>query len=882
MIIPRATYRLQFRNGMDFERAAGIVPYLARLGVSHLYASPVFAAVAGSTHGYDVTDHNRFDPALGGEEGFERLSHALKSAGLGLILDIVPNHMAASLENPWWHSVLEWGVESPYHGYFDVNWRERVTLPILGRPYAEALADGEFSLEADADQGRLVLRYFDHRVPLQPVTYQSVLSAVHQPLARRLGEVAATALPNGDLSTIIRELLDDPEAADELRQRLAELSADPAFVDAAHALQPWRLICWKEARRHLSYRRFFEVTGLVGVRVEVQSVFDAVHGLALRLVREGKADGLRVDHVDGLADPTGYVQNLRRELGPERYLVVEKILGAEETLPPDWPVQGTTGYEFIADIANLMTDGRKTDALDAAYAALAGKPTDVAADIRAAKHAMLVDNFEVEFRAICHLAATSAVYMDNREASLEEIDEAISELILAFPVYRIYGGLDGALTERDARLLERIAAGVRSAGRVAGPALDLVLKLIRLDVPAPALPTARHFRLRFQQLTGPIMAKAVEDTLFYRFNRAIGLNEVGGEPAAEAGGVARFHARMADRTTEQPHGLLATATHDTKRGEDARARLYAIGEAPEAWAEAVARWRAMQGGAVRPLVDGAAPEPETEWLLYQALAAIWPEEERPGAEELERMAGRFLPYVEKALREAKRRTDWSEPDEAYEAAVKDYAARLLAPDNAAFQDDFAATLQPFIRAGRLNALSQTLIKLTAPGVPDIYQGSEAGDFSLVDPDNRRPVDFDQLSRSLDALPDSGWTAAAAKQALIARLLAFRKAHAPLFANGTYVALQPSGRRAENVIAFARVLGETAVVTVAPRLLHAWCREGEGFPDTGFWSDTWLELPDGLAGRGYHDIVTGSKYRCGRRVAVAGILETLPVAALATT
>lgn len=885
MTVPRATYRLQFRNGMDFERAAGVIPYLARLGVSHLYASPIFAAASGSTHGYDVTDHNSFDPVLGGEEGFERLSHALKKAGLGLILDIVPNHMAASVENPWWQSVLEWGIESPYHGYFDINWREKLTLPILGRPYAEALADGELSLEADAEQGRLTLRYFDNRLPLGPATYRRILHSVDGPVARRIEEAASKARLDSGLTQTVKGLLADIAARDGLRRELARLSRDPAAIDAVHAVQPWRLIFWKDARRHLSYRRFFEVTGLVGLRVEVESVFDDVHRLTLRLVREGKVDGLRIDHVDGLADPARYLGRLREEAGPDCYLVVEKILGADETLPPGWPIQGTTGYEFIADMAGLFTDAGQQRALDSAYAAAVGAPADLPAQIRSAKRDMLLDNFAGEFKAVRHLAATSAVYMDNRRSALDEIDEAIAELILAFPVYRIYGGLDGGLTRRDAELLNRIAEDVRSGGRVAPHALELVLKLLRLDVPAPALPTARHFRLRFQQLTGPIMAKSLEDTLFYRFNRSIALNEVGGEPLAEAGDVGRFHARMAERAHEQPGGLSATATHDTKRGEDARARLHAISEAPEAWGEAVARWRGMHADRVGDLPDGRAPEAETEWLVYQALAGIWPDRgEHPGAEELKQMAGRFLPYVEKALREAKRRTGWTDVNEPYEAAVKNYAARLLAPDNMEFLNDFRSTLQPFIRAGGINALSQTLIKLVAPGVPDIYQGSETGDFSLVDPDNRRMVDFDGVSRTLTsgAVPfgPDELASGKAKQALIAACLSFRKTAGALFSGGDYVPLTATGRRAGHVVAFARVKGERAVLAVAPRLLLGWFTEHEDIPDAGFWGDTALDVPDGI-GSGLRNVLTGEEHDREGRLPVAGILKSSPVALLAS-
>jgi (1->4)-alpha-D-glucan 1-alpha-D-glucosylmutase len=754
MTTPRATYRLQFRGGMDFDRAAELVPYLRSLGISHLYASPIFTAVTGSTHGYDVTDHNEIDPAIGGRDGFDRLSSALKQAGMGLILDIVPNHMAASLENPWWRDVIEWGSQSVYRDHFDIDWSERLTLPILGRPYSEISGDGELSVQLDRQHGGLVLAYFDNRLPIAPATYREVLAKAASPLAAALLDISTSARPQESqgFHDAVKSRLGDDRAVADLAAELARLSADHAFVDAVHAAQPWQLIFWKEARRHLSYRRFFEVTGLVGVRVEDPPVFEDVHRLALELVRSGHVDGLRVDHVDGLADPKAYLNLLRREAGPDIFLVVEKILGRGETLPADWPIDGTTGYEFIGAMAGLLVDQDGATEMGTLYAANA-RHADIAEETLAAKRLMASRNFETELSVLLELAGGLHQAMTDGPPTAEAVKTALVEFIAAFPVYRTYG-TDEGMPSRDREMLMRVAETVRRSNRqVDDRLLNSVLRILTGDVPPALADKARRFTKRFQQLTGPVTAKAVEDTVFYRCNSLIALNEVGCDPSAKGVAVQDIHRLFATPANFPPGGLLATATHDTKRGEDARARLYALSEAPSVWADAVSRWRGMHTSLVEPLAGGPAPEPDTEWLLYQALAGVWPAgAKRLDAAELAALSQRFEAYVEKALREAKVRTDWADTDEAYEAAVKAYAARLLSPDNAGFLDDFMATLQPFIEAGALNSLAQTLIKMTAPGVPDFYQGVEGGDFSLVDPDNRQPVDFAALARCLEA----GW------------------------------------------------------------------------------------------------------------------------------
>lgn len=873
---PRATYRLQFREGMGFDRASAIVPYLARLGISHLYASPIFRAPAGSTHGYDVADHNEIDPALGGREGFERLGKALEAAGMGLLLDIVPNHMAASLENPWWLSVVEWGRDSPFAGHFDIDWREKLTLPILGKPPGEALQANELGLTLDRHAGALALSASGQPLPLHPASYATVLAGIDQPLAAAILSAAseAAAASAALLHERMRGLLADAAARAGLQAALDALSHDAAFVAQVLERQPWRLVFWKDAPRHLSYRRFFEVTSLAGVRVEDPAVFDDVHRLTLELVRSGRVQGLRIDHVDGLADPKAYLERLRERVGPDIYLVVEKILGAGERLPAGWPVAGTTGYEFAAAMPELFVDPQGLTALRAGHAALAGRPFDLEAERREAKTLMATRNFETELAALVRLAGR----LGNTEAAPlppDALKKALVGLITAFPVYRTYGDREG-LSGADAGLLEGVAAGARAAWGAADPApLDFVLRLLAGDAVAGLGAAAAEFRSRFQQLTGPVTAKAVEDTLFYRANPLIALNEVGGDPARPVGSVARFHAAMAQRLIHQPHGLLATATHDTKRGEDARARLYALSEAPDAWTAAVARWRAMHAPCVATLPGGPAPEPETEWLLYQALAGLWPVHPAlPDASALESLRARFLPYVEKALREAKRRTGWADPDSAYEAAVAAYAGRLLDPANRAFLEDFAATLAPFVRAGMLNSLAQTLLKLAAPGVPDIYGGTEGWDFSLVDPDNRRSVDFHLFSGLLDAMAsgDAGSRNEAPKLGLIATCLALRRADPDLWSHGSYVPVETSGAARGRLVAFVREHDGRAILALAARLGLDAARDEAG------WGDTRLHLPPHGLHR-WEDVETGERLAAADVASVARVLGARPAALL---
>lgn len=816
MKIPTATYRIQFRNGMTFDRAADLVPYLKRLGISHLYASPVFTATSGSTHGYDVTDANEIDPSIGGREGFNRMVKGLKAAGLGLILDIVPNHMAASLENSWWHDVVENGENSRYARHFDIDWTRRLTLPFLGDTFETVLENGEVSVKPDPKTGKPALAYSETFYPLAPQTYQG------------------------------REV------------EVLKLVAKADLADL-HKRQHYMLMSWRDAPRDLSYRRFFEITGLAGVRVEDKTVFDDAHRLILELVHSGAVDGLRVDHVDGMADPKAYLQQLRHAAGADCYIIVEKILGEGEHVPTDWPVSGTTGYEFIAALSDALVDGGKIDDLRKAYNDVVGSKVDMEAELRAAKTLMADRNFEGEFTALLKLAAVIAL-TDGIDIDRASVKSALREVLIAFPVYRTYGTTSG-LPPEGHEMLGKVVAKVSGSPAPEPQALDLITRILWGDVAATASGEAADFRKRFQQLTGPLMAKSVEDTLFFRQHMALALNEVGANPLPRPFSVHRFHAEMAARLERQPDAISSTSTHDTKRGEDSRARLHTLTEAPDLWAEHVARWRGINRSCVVTLDDGPAPEPAVEWMLYQALAGVWPPILRPeDSAGLKALRERFLAYVEKSVKEAKLRTDWSDRNEAYEKAVLDYAAHLLCRENQAFLADFAGAIQPFIKAGLSNSLSQTIIKLTAPGVPDIYQGSEMLDLSLVDPDNRCEPGFTQLEHALETSAKIDFSSefdllsGATKQRVIASVLDLRRRKSDLFRYGNYT---PLFLDAPNVIAFARRWkDDEIIVVVARRSLTAAIDLGDATEQA---YNAHLGEPVARNGAYYSNLLTGDIY-----------------------
>jgi (1->4)-alpha-D-glucan 1-alpha-D-glucosylmutase len=899
MMPPTATYRLQLRGGMTFERTAALAPQLADLGISHLYLSPIFEAVRGSTHGYDVVDNAAIADELGGEAGFRLLGDVLRRHGIGLILDFVPNHMAASPQNPWWRDVLEWGAAARFAQYFDIDWSApKLILPMLARGYGKTLAHGELGLTFDAATGAISLTYGDLKLPLTPPTYADILGrpgdGVLSELARRFAVSTPETVP--PLRSALVAAAQEQATAALISRALDAMRTDLSALHALHERQAWRLTHWRAAREMLTHRRFFEIADLVGLKVEQSQVFDDIHARVIGLAKEGSIDGLRLDHIDGLADPKGYLVRLQAALGREGpfYLLVEKILGQNETLRDDWLVAGTTGYEFIRALAGPLVAADGQAGMTEAYHRFIGESIDYEALVRGIKRRTLTHNLATELRALTHTArGLAARRRDIRDLGPDTLRSAIVELVSALPLYRTYVAASGP-DAMDRAIIEAAAREAKGTRQVDdGEALDFVKRLALVDVAAPEdQAAAQEFAVRFQQTSGALMAKAVEDTAFYRYNRLLALNEVGGEPGEFGSPLAQFHGAMLQRRERQPYGLSATATHDTKRGEDARARLYALSEMPDAWSRAASRWREQNLSLKRDVRGHLVPDPEAEWALYQALAGAWPPDLDPDdASVLAALAERMAQFALKAAREAKLHTSWTATDPDYEQGLEHFVRGTLDPKvSPVFLSDFARVLRPVVIAGALNALTQTLIKLAAPGVPDVYQGTELWDFSLVDPDNRRPVDFQRIS-SLAGAVDQGsmpadvhdWRSGAIKLHLLKAGLRLRAQRPALFGTGAYLPLDVAGDHCRRVVAFARVLGDDAAVAVAPKLaLHL--LDGVDVPmvPPARWGGTAVTLPAALANRHWVDVCTGQHVDAGAEVALGTILHICPVSLMLST
>jgi (1->4)-alpha-D-glucan 1-alpha-D-glucosylmutase len=864
---PRATYRLQLNPAFGFADAAALAPYLAGLGISHVYLSPVFAARPGSTHGYDVTDPTRLNPELGSAEDFHAMAAAFRAEGLGLVLDVVPNHMGIGGEaNAFWLDVLEWGRRSRFASWFDIDWESaapglagKVLVPVLGEPYGVALAEGALELRFDAEAGSFaVWAHGAHKLPLSPATYPAVLRAAGlDALAAEASALAAN--PDDRTWRELRARIAHAEAAAAAVERFRGVPRNRASWEALDALiagQHWRPARFSLAAEALNYRRFFTISDLAGLRVEDETVFEATHKLVLSLVADGTVDGLRIDHIDGLRDPGAYLDRLRGRIGGSAYLLVEKILGPDEPLP-DWPVDGTTGYEVTNLLVGLLVDPAGSESLTATYEAFVGKPEPPEEIVRAAKREIMTGDMAAELGPLVHRLAELACghprFGDLGPATLRE---ALVATVAALDVYRTYadeGGISEADRARVAAAVRRARAGARGLDPLA---FDLVEAATTLD---PGLGgDVGEFTVRLQQFTGPVTAKGLEDRALYRYNRLIALNEVGSEPGRFATSVGEFHAANAERLRTAPRSMLTTSTHDTKRGEDARARIAAIGRHAAAWRDAVFEWQRLLARPEAPV------DPNEAYFFYQLLLGAWPAEWRPDVEPeaLDELRGRVSAAMLKSVREAAVNTGWTFGDPAYEAAVERFVARALKPGSAflrAFRS-FEAALAP---DGAANALIQTALKLTIPGVPDTYQGAELWDQSLVDPDNRRPVDFALRARLLaeDAPSEGG----GAKLALTRGLLQLRRERPDLFLEGSYEPLQARGAGAASVCAFARRWQDQALV-VAVALRH-----GDERPD----GSTRLDLPAPLRGA-FHDVPTGGLIT---ELADAAVLDGSPVAVL---
>jgi (1->4)-alpha-D-glucan 1-alpha-D-glucosylmutase len=867
--IPIATYRVQLTADFDFDAAASIAPYLKALGITHVYTSPFMKA--RSSHGYDVVDHTKINPELGGDAGFERLSNALKEHDLGLILDFVPNHVGVHFaDNPWWLDVLEWGPASPHAVAFDIDWdilpyraRGGVLLPIIGSSYGEALERGDIELRYDPDEGSFSAWYAEHRLPIALERYGEILRAIVKEAGAEKREPGKQILdlasrynglrhPNRkEAPTFKAELRDIADAAEIIARGLDAYRAGPdrpAQILALHHLlerQHYKLGHWRLASSDINYRRFFDVNTLAGLRVEDAGTFDAAHGLVERLIREGRLQGLRFDHIDGLRDPVQYFQRLRRLIHKAEgkrakplYMVIEKILCEHEKLHAFTGVHGTTGYEWLNTITHALIDGNGLEPLDEVWRQVSNTSPKLAPVVKEAKRRVIETLLTSEFTVLTRLLARIASgHYSTRDYSADSLRQALELYILHFPVYRTYLTSAGPAAHDRALISETIEKARADWFSADEGIFDFLRDTLTMDLIKPgraahSAPRVRRFALKLQQFTGPIMAKSLEDTAFYRYHRLLALNEVGGDPAARALSVDAFHAIMKIRAKEWPHGMTATATHDTKRGEDARARLMALTEIPGEWTSAVARWKVLN--APHLVTEGGmrAPSATFEYMLYQALLGAWPSGQ-PDKSFLERMQA----YALKAAREGKQETSWLNPNQAYEAGLTTFLSRIL---DRSMSGEFIDSLETFSRRisllGGLNSLSQITLKATIPGVPDFYQGTECWDLSLVDPDNRRPVDFTERAAALTAIqaPDwhslvQNWADGHLKLAWTRHLLKLRTERADVFAHGDYQPIEVSGPHADHVIAFARRRGRDAVIVAVAKSMAVFSQAGRVWP-----------------------------------------------------
>ena len=927
-LIPRATYRIQLNSGFTFKDATAIIPYLAQLGISHVYCSPYFRARAGSTHGYDVVDHNSFNPEIGTREDFERFVGELRAHGMGHVLDIVPNHVGImGSDNAWWMDVLENGQASLYADFFDIDWTpanpalaDKVLVPVLGDAYGVVLERGELELRFEPEPGSFAVFYHEHRFPLDPRTYPRVLDRVLtylsdprlEALRRACGELPIRYEPSGnqakerhqekearkrELAALYANDRAIAAAIDAAARSFAGDPGTPGSFDALHELlevQAYRLAYWRVASDDINYRRFFDVNSLAALRVEHDEVFEATHRLVLELVGQGKIDGLRVDHPDGLYDPAGYFRRLQRRVGEVTantatrpiYLVVEKITASFEHLPPDWPVHGETGYHFANVVNRMLVDAATRTRMDRVYRDFIDENIEWPNVAYECQHLVLRRSLSSELNVVANrLARIAQLDRRSRDFTFNNVRQALAEVIACFPVYRTY--IAGAVSDNDRRYIEwAVAAAKRRRAPTEAPVLDFVRAALLMELPA-ATDLIRDrmlaFVMKFQQITAPITAKGVEDTALYRFNRLSSLNEVGGEPDAYGTSVQAFHADSQYRAKNWPQEMLGTSTHDTKRSEDVRARINVLSEMTMVWRKTIERWNRMNRSRKREVEGQPAPSLNDETLLYQTLIGTWPLEAGDGAGSPAANAAadatfreRIEAYMIKAAREAKLRTSWANVNTEYEEALAQFVrATLEVREGNLFLDDLVAVQKRLARFGLYNGLSQLLCKLAAPGVPDIYQGNEIWDFSLVDPDNRRPVDYDKRRRLLGQFPaaheapETAWVRALvdslgdgrAKLYLTWQVLQFRRAHEELFRRGEYIPLRVSGEHASNLCAFARRHDGELIVCLAPRLYLRLLGERD-LPPLGAeaWENTMIELPRGFESnhRALRNILDGTE------------------------
>ncbi len=925
--IPTATYRLQLNPHFSLRDAAAVVPYLSELGISHFYASPYLRARPGSTHGYDIIDHSSINPELGTPDDYEGFVSELHHHGMRQILDIVPNHMGVmGSDNAWWLDVLENGEASDFADFFDIDWdpikdelKGKVLIPVLAEQYGDVLEKGELKLTFDPERGEFSIFYFQHRFPVDPKEYPRILSFRIEPLREKLGPTHEDFLELQSIITAIGHLPDRHGAAPEQKvernrekevqkRRLAALCGrshdikefiaenvttingtpdDPRSFDALHELiktQPYRFAQWRVAADDINYRRFFDINDLAALRPENEKVFNETHKLILDLVAQGKLDGLRVDHPDGLYDPAGYFEQLsgrlRTELEPqdrEAYLIAEKILTGNERLPKQWPIDGTTGYEFANLVNGLFVDRSAGEKLERIYRSFTGISSKFADVVYLCKRHILKVVLASELNVLANLLSRIALASRYTcDFTLNSLRSALGEIIASFPVYRTY--VNGPeVSEEDRRYVEKAVVAAKKRSSAADLSVfDFVQRILLIDVYGSDAgwykQAVLRFSMKFQQVTAAVMAKGLEDTAFYRYNRLVSLNEVGGNPSRFGTTVEEFHHANQQRLSCWPDSMLASSTHDSKRSEDVRARINVLSEMPVVWLLHLRRWRDWNR-AKKPQIDGQpAPTRNDEYLLYQTLIGTWPSQPLDDAD-WKTYTERIEQYALKAAREAKEHTSWANTNSEYESALVDFTRAILdRSTHNRFLADFEEFAHRIARIGTFNSFSQTLLKLTSPGVPDIYQGNELLELNLVDPDNRRPVDYDRRRellatlkretasnhelptrfRELISAPDSN----AAKQYLTWKTLTFRRQQPNLFHRGSYIPLNAIGEKSEHVVAFARQHEGRTIIVAVPRLSGRLMGEShDSVCEEAIWRDTTLEIPsDGVVC--YHNLFTG--------------------------
>lgn len=961
--IPISTYRLQFNRHFTFKDARKIIPYLKEIGISHCYSSPILWAKGGSLHGYDIIDHSRLNPELGTDEDFDKLVNLIIKNKMGIILDIVPNHMGICGKNKWWIDVLENGQASQFASFFDIDWKPikkelsgKILVPVLHDHYGNILANGDFNLSFNVEKGKFKLVYFEHEFPINPSSYPIIMEYNIEKLETLLEkdywqyneyQSIITAFKNlpGITETELEKIKErnrEKEIAYKrlselckrnngilgfIEQNLQEFKCSPEVPSACQRIhkvleyQAYRLAYWRVSSDIINYRRFFDVNALIGIRTENASVFNATHSVILDLIEQNKIHGLRIDHPDGLLDPLNYFKTLQAEAGKRLgidfenisekhlsseqlpfYVVAEKIVAPFERLPHNWAIHGTIGYEFLNNVNNLFFDSRNAKKFSKIYHRFINKNIDFAELVIKCKKTIMRTALTSELSTLSnHLNQISEKYYSARDYTLNSLREALTEIIACFPVYRTYISSEDK-NNKDIDYIKWAVGLAKKRSMSTDPSIyDFIEKILLCEFEtnreSDIYWEILNFAMKFQQYTGPLMAKGLEDTSFYNYNRLVSTNEVGGNPANFGISVGDFHNSNINRLNSTPHSLLATSTHDTKLSEDVRARICVLSEIPDIWQKKITKWSKINKSRKTKHDNTFIPDKNDEYLFYQVLTGIFPDE-LPINGEIKKLTERLENYMIKAVREAKTNSSWINMNIQYENALCEFIRRVLnSPENHPFWKEFLPFQKDIALRGYINSVSQMILKFTSPGVPDIYQGNELWKYNLVDPDNRNPVDFNKfrlifkeikpfLSKS--EIDDMSFVfpleSGKLKLFLSSAVLNFRKKHHMLFKKGNYVPLEVKGAKSENIVAFARNYENETVITVVPRIIYHMVSEEKPFP-TGedVWKDTKIILPDVSgkdSGKSLKDIFTGKVVSgFNSEIKAGSILNMLPVSVL---